>query len=265
MYKRQLYFSARFAISSRRFFELDHEILHTYSGRHYLKLEEGGFLIFCLGGRLFGVPAGVLDPGGGSKPGYLDSETQIKNPPSSSFRYCLPEYVCKISWSNSKKRREEFPGTQFWAFNLNQPVRCLRFRKLSWVGKHINIIMKATNSPTQGQPNPRTSRLKVAFGPLFPTANNFSWVGIDLHRKQTTRTRNPTQPNSPQARVLLSCVLLSCMLLSCMLLSCILLSCVLLSCILLSCILLSCILLSCILLSCILLAIHPSPLHGPRR
>ena len=29
--------------SSRRFFELDHENLHTYSGRHYLKLEEGGF------------------------------------------------------------------------------------------------------------------------------------------------------------------------------------------------------------------------------
>ena len=26
--------------SSRRFFELDHEILHTYSGRQYLKLEE---------------------------------------------------------------------------------------------------------------------------------------------------------------------------------------------------------------------------------
>ena len=32
--------------SSRRFFELDHEILHTYSGHHYLKLEEGFFLIF---------------------------------------------------------------------------------------------------------------------------------------------------------------------------------------------------------------------------
>ena len=30
--------------------------------------------------------------------------------------------MCKISWSNSKKRREEFPGTQFLAFNLNQPV-----------------------------------------------------------------------------------------------------------------------------------------------
>ena len=32
--------------SSRRFFELGHEILHTYSGRQYLKLEEGGFLIW---------------------------------------------------------------------------------------------------------------------------------------------------------------------------------------------------------------------------
>ena len=32
--------------SSRRFFELDHEILHTCSGRQYLKLEEGGFLIW---------------------------------------------------------------------------------------------------------------------------------------------------------------------------------------------------------------------------
>ena len=32
--------------SSRRFFELNHEILHTYSGRQYLKLEEGGFLIW---------------------------------------------------------------------------------------------------------------------------------------------------------------------------------------------------------------------------
>ena len=32
--------------SSRRLFELDHEILHTYSGRQYLKLEEGFFFIW---------------------------------------------------------------------------------------------------------------------------------------------------------------------------------------------------------------------------
>ena len=42
----------------------------------------------------------------------------------------------------------------------------------------VNIIMKPTSSSTQGQPTPRKIRLKVAFGPLFPTANNFSWVGI---------------------------------------------------------------------------------------
>ena len=37
--------------------------------------------------------------------------------------------MCKISWSNSKKRREEFPGTQFWAFNLNQPVEVIKDTK----------------------------------------------------------------------------------------------------------------------------------------
>ena len=36
----------------------------------------------------------------------------------------------------------------------------------------------STKSPTQGQPNPRKNRLKVAFGPRFPTVNIFSWVGI---------------------------------------------------------------------------------------
>jgi len=30
----------------------------------------------------------------------------------------------------------------------------------------MNIIMKPSNSPTQGQPDPRQNRLKVAFGPL---------------------------------------------------------------------------------------------------
>ena len=42
----------------------------------------------------------------------------------------------------------------------------------------MNITMKPSNSPTQGQPNPTKIRLKVTFGPLFPTANNCSWVGI---------------------------------------------------------------------------------------
>ena len=54
------------------------------------------------------------------------------------------------------------------------------FTKFCWVWKHIvSTIMKPTHSPTQGQPNPRKMRLKVPFGPLFPTANNFSGVGVD--------------------------------------------------------------------------------------
>ena len=32
---------------------------------------------------------------------------------------------------------------------------CLRFTKFCWVGKHVHIIMKPTNSPTPGQPHPR--------------------------------------------------------------------------------------------------------------
>ena len=53
--------------------------------------------------------------------------------------------------------------------------------------------MKTTNSPTQGQPNPRKSRLKVAFGPPLPTANNFSWVGIDFMQETNHKNLNPTQ------------------------------------------------------------------------
>ena len=39
-------------------------------------------------------------------------------------------------------------------------VGCWRFTKLCWVGKHMDIIMKPTNSPTQGQPNPRKKWVK---------------------------------------------------------------------------------------------------------
>ena len=58
--------------------------------------------------------------------------------------------------------------------------------------ENINIITKPTNSPTEGQPSPRKSRLKVAFGPLFPTTNIFSWVGIDIY---VGNTLQETQPN----------------------------------------------------------------------
>ena len=58
-------------------------------------------------------------------------------------------------------------------------IGCLRFTKFCWVGQHVNIIMKSTNSPVQRQPNPRKIRLKVEFGPRFSsTAISSPWVGI---------------------------------------------------------------------------------------
>ena len=89
-----------------------------------------------------------------------------------------------------------FFANHIWSWLLCPPViGCLRYTKLCWVAKHINIIMKPTNPPTQGQPNPWKIRLKVAFGPLFPTAKIiFRGLGLVLYRKQTTRIL--TQPDS---------------------------------------------------------------------
>ena len=42
----------------------------------------------------------------------------------------------------------------------------------------VNTIMKPTKFSTQGQPNPRKTMLKVAFGPLFPRSKYF-FVGWD--------------------------------------------------------------------------------------
>ena len=49
-------------------------------------------------------------------------------------------------------------------------------------------------NPRPTQPNPRKIRSKVAFGPLFPTANIFSWVGIDSIYLIGNRLQE-TQPN----------------------------------------------------------------------
>ena len=53
--------------------------------------------------------------------------------------------------------------------------------------------MKPTNFPTQGQPNPGKIGLKVAFGPLFPTASIFSWVGVDFIQETDYKKPNPTK------------------------------------------------------------------------
>ena len=74
--------------------------------------------------------------------------------------------------------------------NLDQPAflflvtaGCLRHTRLRWVGNNINILMKPANSSTQGQPNPRKIRLKVAFTcaifPFFPQQNIF-WLVVGI-------------------------------------------------------------------------------------
>ena len=45
------------------------------------------------------------------------------------------------------------------------------------------------------------SRLKVAFWPLFPTANNFSWVGIDFIQGTEYTTPNPTKFSANTLRI----------------------------------------------------------------
>ena len=62
--------------------------------------------------------------------------------------------------------------------------------------------MKPSNSRTQGQPNPRKNRLKVAYlGHFFPQQLFSVWWDWFIYRKQTGR--NPTQPHSPPNTVVL--------------------------------------------------------------
>ena len=60
-------------------------------------------------------------------------------------------------------------------------IGCFRFTELRWAGKHINIIIKQTNSPTQGQPNPRKIHVKCANGAtFFPQQIIFEVLGLVL-------------------------------------------------------------------------------------
>ena len=54
----------------------------------------------------------------------------------------------------------------------------------------VNIIMKPTNSPTQGQPNPRQIWVKMATGPLF--FYFFSGLGL-VFTQETDKKPNPIQ------------------------------------------------------------------------
>ena len=71
---------------------------------------------------------------------------------------------------------ERFPPRE----PTNQLIGCLRFTKFCWVGKHVSITVKPTNSPTQGQPNLRKITFKVAFGPLgiWATFSHSKYVSV---------------------------------------------------------------------------------------
>ena len=101
-------------------------------------------------------------------------------------------------------------------FIFSYLVRCLRFTKLCWVEKHVKscdspnyvglknmypdkklLWNRRTPQPKANPTQEKKNRLKVAFGPLFPTANIFFRdLGLVLYRKQTTRSL--AQPNSLQ-------------------------------------------------------------------
>ena len=64
-----------------------------------------------------------------------------------------------------------------------------------WVGKHANIIMKPTNSPTtQGQPTPRenSSTWAILSGSYF----FFRGLGLIFVETQNTINPNPTKSSA---------------------------------------------------------------------
>ena len=69
----------------------------------------------------------------------------------------------------------------------------------------ICIIMKPTNSPTQGQPNPRKNRLRVAFRPFFPTTSNFLGVGIGFIQETDYNKPNPTKLSANTLIMIIYC------------------------------------------------------------
>ena len=64
-------------------------------------------------------------------------------------------------------------------------VACLRFYQilLGWVGKRLDVTNETDELPTTQRPTRPLKTQEVKkwhFGPLFPTASDFSWGGIDF-------------------------------------------------------------------------------------
>ena len=79
-----------------------------------------------------------------------------------------------------------YPGVVHYIYNIVRStmvrmpptIRVFTIYQIMLGWEYVNIMMKPSNSPTQGQPYPRKVRLKLAFGYCFPTGNSVSWVRI---------------------------------------------------------------------------------------
>ena len=74
-------------------------------------------------------------------------------------------------------------------------VGVITIYQIIWVGKHVNAIMKPTNSPPQPKKKLVQSHTWATF---FHTASKFSWVRLALVLDGKQTTRNPTQSDSRQ-------------------------------------------------------------------
>ena len=71
--------------------------------------------------------------------------------------------------------------TLLMVFRTRYDSRVLAIYRCCWIGVNICYETDEFSPATQGQPNLKKKKgLKVAFGPLFPTASSFTWVGIDF-------------------------------------------------------------------------------------
>ena len=100
------------------------------------------------------------------------------------------------------KHPTPFPTTSNLSHHTQHPsistpyVRCLRFGQILLGWKTYKHYETDATSPTQGQPNPRKIRLKVAFGPLFfPQQKTIFRLGWDWLYQYIGNRLQETQPN----------------------------------------------------------------------
>ena len=114
---------------------------------------------------------------------YLELELRCRQNGTVVVRGLRCSYCIKrLKQSRFKSMGHDNYAIRYTAGLLQQTLvvisdnRAFATYQLCWVGNHVLRvnIMKTTNSPIQGRPNPRKIRSKVATGPLLPTANTFS-------------------------------------------------------------------------------------------